>query len=45
VTETERWVLLYGGSYAGPLSHIWDAALVPARYSDKTIGFRCAANP
>jgi serine/threonine-protein kinase len=45
VTATEPWVAIYGGSYAGPLSHMGDAALVPARYSDRTIGFRCAANP
>ena len=44
-SATEPWVLLYGGSYAGNLAPLWDSALAPARYADKTIGFRCAATP
>lgn len=41
-SREERWVVVYGGSYAGPMKPVWDGAVIPARYTDETIGFRCA---
>ena len=40
----ERWMEIRGGSYVEKLDPkvLWDRALVPARYSNRLIGFRCA---
>jgi serine/threonine-protein kinase len=48
-TTNEAWKAVYGGSYysikAGKLKPVWDFALVPARWEDPTVGFRCAKVP
>jgi eukaryotic-like serine/threonine-protein kinase len=48
VTGSESWRAVYGGSYsagADKLAPMWDFALIPARWADPTVGFRCAKTP
>lgn len=46
-TADEEWDRARGESYAEPLSPdvMWDASTVPARWKDRTIGFRCVKDP
>ena len=40
--KDEPWVFIRGGSYLEPLMPVFEQRAIPARYSARDIGFRCA---
>ena len=46
-TANEPWYRARGESYAEPLAPevMYDASTIPARWKDRTIGFRCVMDP